>query len=139
MIQRARILLIQLGKISPFLVCFIVMISYAEDVYSLCTENFMIYDNSLVLNKPVSWLLGKYFEYNITTVVILLIISVAIRTCYWNKLCILYLLIQLGEKHYFITIELYPEYIYAICIVNIIICTFLCYKGIKQLTKTKEL
>ena len=133
MIHRARILLIELGKMSPFVVCFIVLISYAEDIYSLYTEKFVIYENSVVLNKPISWTLGDYFEYNLTTVVILLIISVAISTCVYNKIAVLYLLVQLVEKKYFITIELYPEYIYAICVTNIIICTFLCYKGLKQL------
>lgn len=32
------------------------------------------------------------------------------------------------------TIELYEEYIYAICLVNICICGLLVYKGIKILT-----
>lgn len=135
MIHRARIFLIELGKMLPFVVCFIVLISYTEDLFALTVDNYVVYDGSLVLNKPISWWIGQYFEYNLITVVILLTISVAIQTCVWNKLDILYLAIQLIEKQYFDTIELYPEYIYAICLANIVASGFLVYKGILVLIK----
>lgn len=135
MIHRARVFLIELGKMLPFIVCFIVLISYAEDLFALVTNNFAVYDGSYVLNKPLSWWIGQYFEYNLITVVILLTISVAIETCVWNKICILYLSLQLMEKSYFIDVELYPEQIYIIVIANIIVSAYLVYKGFSILLK----
>lgn len=135
MIHRARVFLIELGKMLPFIVCFIVLISYAEDLFALVTNNFAVYDGSYVLNKPLSWWIGQYFEYNLITVVILLTISVAIETCVWNKICILYLSLQLMEKSYFIDVELYPEQIYVIVIANIIVSAYLVYKGFSILLK----
>lgn len=131
MIHRARVFLIELGKMSPFIICFIVFISYAECLYALSIEDYVWYDNAIVLNKPISWMLGQYFEYNLTTVVILLVISVAVETCIWNKISILYLFAQLGEKEYFSTIELYPEQVAAIITINLLACGWLCWKGIK--------
>lgn len=135
MIHKARILLIELGKMLPFIVCFIVAVSYAEGLYALITNDFVLYDGCMVLNKPISWWIGQYFEYNLITVVILLTISVAVETCYWNKLAILYLSVQLIEKTYLSEIELYTGYIYAIVIANLIVSGFFAWKGIKILIR----
>ena len=132
-IHKARVLLIETGKMLPFVVCFVVVISYTECLCSLLMESYAEYENSVVLNKPISWFIGQYFEYNVITLIILLTISVAVETCVWNKLAIVYLAIQLAEKEYFITVELYPEYVYAIVIANIIVSGFFVWKGIKIL------
>lgn len=129
LIHKSRVALIEIGKIMPFVICAIVVLSYCECLYSLITKDYVLYDDSTVLNKEISWFIGNYFEYNITTIVILLTISLAVETCYWNKLTILYLAFQLFEKNYFITIELYEEHIYIIVIANIIVSGFLVYKG----------
>lgn len=131
-IKVARIALIELGKVSPFIVCFIVLISYAENLYALANNKYMLFEDSFVLYKPISSFIGDYFEYNLLTILLLVVISIAVETCIWNKLCIAYLTIQLYEKHYFMTIELYEDTIYCIVIVNIVIMLFLLYKGIKQ-------
>lgn len=98
MIRKARVLLIETGKMLPFIICSIVALSYVENLRSLIMTDYVLFDDSIVLNKSISWWIGQYFEYNITTVVILLIISVAIETCRWNKLACLYLGINLIEK-----------------------------------------
>lgn len=134
MIRKARVLLIEIGKMLPFIICSIVALSYVENLRSLIMTDYVLFDDSIVLNKSISWWIGQYFEYNITTVVILLIISVAIETCRWNKLACLYLGIGLTEKSYF-DFELDIETIYCICIINIIASTYLTYKGIKIITK----
>ena len=133
MIHKTRILLIELGKILPFVVCTLVLISYVESIYSLATQNYVLYDNYLVLNKQISWAVGKYFEYNLTTVVIMLVISIAVETCIWNKMTILYLSVQLLEKEYLSDVELYVENVFLIVIANIVICCFLIWKGLKTL------
>ena len=40
MIHKARIWLIRLGKVLPFVICFIVMLSYSETVFNLATNAF---------------------------------------------------------------------------------------------------
>lgn len=134
MIHGARILLIRIGKILPFIVCSIVAVSYIESAFALYTENFVLYDNCAVLNKPVSFFIGEYFEYNVQTLFVLCVISIAIETCLWNRLACLYLGINLLEKSYF-DFEIEPSVIYAVCMANIMISTFLVYKGIRVLSK----
>lgn len=137
-IHRARILLIELGKVLPFVVCGIVLISYIESLVALIREDFLIYEDSMVLNKPLSWMIAQWFEYNLVTIVIMSIISVAIETCVWNKITIAYLTLQLIGKNYSLMVELYLEDIYLIVITNILTSGLLTYKGINQLITKKK-
>lgn len=134
MIRNARIWLIRLGKILPFVICFIVAISYLETLFSLITNKLVDWCDYIIPNTPLSFFIGSYFEYNVQMLVVLTILSIAIRTCRWNKLACLYLGINLFEKSYF-DFELDIETIYCICIINIIASTYLTYKGIKIITK----
>jgi len=127
--RRYKVLLIELGKQSPFIVCGVVLLSYIECLVSLLSCNYAIYESSFILYKPVSWAIADIVEYNLTTVIVLFVISLAIETCKWNKLTILYLLIQLYEKRLFSDIELDLEIIYVIIISNIVLCLFLIRKG----------
>lgn len=129
-----RRLLINVGKILPFVVCFIVLISYIENVYALTIEDYMYYDGYYVLNKQVSNFIGSIFEYNIQTLAVLVLISFAISTCVYNKLACIYLGINLLEKSYF-DFELEPTTIYIICLANIIVAGYLTVKGIKTLIR----
>lgn len=129
-----RKFLIRVGKVLPFVVCCLVLISYCENVFALYNNNILYYNGYYVLSKPISNAIGNVFEYNIQTLFVLTLISIAIRTCIYNKLACFYLGINLLEKSYF-DFELEPTYIYTICIINIAICGFLCYKGIKQLLR----
>ena len=132
-----RRLLINVGKILPFVVCFIVLISYVENVYALTIEDYMYYDGYYVLNKQVSNFIGSIFEYNIQTLAVLVLISFAISTCIYNKLACLYLGINLIEKSYF-DFELEPTTIYIICLANIIVAGYLTYKGIKIISRKQK-
>ena len=133
LVYRTRVALINLGKMLPFLICVVVFVSYAESAFALATSDFLDTDNAIILNKPLSWLIADYFRYNIVTIVVLTILSYAINACKWNKLALLYLSIQLCEKEYFLTIELDEFVIYAICTINITVCSYLIYKGTKNL------
>ena len=130
MINRARRLLINFGKMIPFVLCFMVLISYTESLYALSTDNVMLYGDSAALYTPISFYIAKRFEYDWLTILATTILSISIETCYWNKLALFYLFIQLWEKTYFSTIELYPEYIYAIIAVNLLCSGFFVFKGI---------
>ena len=126
---RMSVALINTGKMLPFLICVVVFVSYAESAFALATSDFLDTDDAIILNKPLSWLIADYFRYNIVTIVVLTILSYSINPCKWNKLALLYLAIQLYEKEYFLTIKLDAFVIYIICVVNMLVCSFLIYKG----------
>lgn len=134
MANKARRLLIQIGKTLPFALCFIILLSYTESFIALATENYVEYGETTILYKPISFAIAEYFEYDLLTVAVILIISIAIEVCKWNLLATLYTAIQLTERSYF-DFELEPSMIYAICIANIIVCVFFVYKGVKTLLK----
>lgn len=137
-VYKSRVFLVRFAKVFPFILCFIVCISYVESVYALANENFYAYGNDVVLYKPFSWLISEYFIYNWYTILAATVLSFAMETCWYNKVCVVYLCFNAWERDYFITIELYPEYIYAICIANILICGFFCHKGIKILLSSRK-
>lgn len=134
MIHKARIWLIRLGKVLPFVVCAIVMLSYAETLFALATNDLINWGRVVIPNKPISRFIGNYFEYNLQMLVVLIIISIAIETCIYNKMACLYLGINLLEKSYF-NFEFEPTTIYLICLANIIVAGYLTLKGIKILLK----
>ena len=132
MIYKARVWLIRLGKVLPFVICFVVMLSYSETVFNLATNDLNSWCGIVIPSKPISWFISGYFEYNLQMLVVLCIISISIETCYWNKLSCFYLGINLLEKSYF-DFELEPTTIYIICLANILVAGYLTYKGIKIL------
>ena len=137
MINQARRLLINIGKMLPFVVCFLVLLNYAESLYAMMTEDYLSYDGFIILNTPIAFYIGSHFEYNIQMLVVLCVISVAIETCIYNKLACLYLGVNLFEKSYF-DFELEPYQIYVIIAVNIIASGFFVYKGVKILTNKRS-
>ena len=129
-VYKARLFLIRFAKVFPFILCFIVCTSYIESAYALSNGNFYAYGNDIVLYKPFSWIISEYFIYNWHTILVATVLSFAMETCWHNKACVVYLCFNAWERDYFITIELYTEYIYAICLANIIIAGYLTVKGI---------
>lgn len=134
MINKFRRLLIQIGKILPFVICLIVFLAYLETFIALISEKFVIYDNSVLLNTKISFAINRFIEYDWQTLFVIIVISFSVETCRWNKLACAYLGINLLEKSYF-TFELEPTWIYIICTVNIIIASYLVFKGVKILLK----
>ena len=134
MVTKIRKLLIKVGKVLPFVICFITCLNFIETAFATATSDFLVYDGIVIPNTPISFFIGQYFEYNLQMLAVLIIISIAIETCVYNKLACAYLGINLAEKSYF-DFELEPTYIYIICIINIAISFYLTYKGIKILLK----
>ena len=134
MIHKARVWLVRLGKVLPFVICFIVMLSYSETAFNLATNDLFSWCGIVIPSKPISWFISGYFEYNLQMIIVLVILSIAIETCIYNKLACLYLGINLLEKSYF-DFELEPTYIYIICLANIIVAGYLTVKGIKIISR----
>ena len=137
-VYKSRIGLIRFVKVFPFLLCFIVLISLSETLFALLISDFVILDGSLTPNTPLAWFIADKYEFEIYSVLAAIFLSIAFETCVWNKASEIYLLVLLKQQTYFPTIELYIEYIYAICIANILICAFFCYKGITIFLKNAK-
>lgn len=131
-IHSFRVLLIRLGKISPFLITFLVFISYVECLLALMTNSLAEYNGEVVLYKPLSWAIASYFEYDMYVVAFLTILAIAIETCIWNKLALLYLFIQLIEKGLLNHVMLDLWVYYIIVITNALISLVLTLKGIRN-------
>ena len=133
MINAFRRFLIRFGKALPFILCAIVLVSYIESGTSLITCEYLIYEDGVILNTPISFWIADKFEYDILTLFAATILSVSIQTCVWNKIALAYLFFQLLLKQWLMTVELYPEQIAAITTINIIVCAWLCWKGVQML------
>lgn len=135
-IIRARFILVELGKTLPFVICIIVALCYAETIISVTTYDYLSFsDGGIAINTPLSFVIGKVFKYDFGLVFVLAILSTALRTCIWNKLCVLYLALQIFERQYFTSTELCENNIIIISVVNIVICCGLILKGITTTIK----
>lgn len=128
---RARLTLVRLAKILPFIICAMVAISYMETIYALTTNRLYCVDGDYVLYKPISWVIGRCFLYEWYTMVFVTILAFAMETCIYNKLCILYLCFNLWEKDFFLDVELLPFCVYIVSALNVILSTWIVYKGLK--------
>lgn len=129
--NNARRVLIRVGKLLPFVLCFIVLIAYTESAFALATSDFLSYNGYTIPNTPISFYIANNLEeYDFVMCVIVLITSIAIEACKWNLRATYFLFVNQFEKYYF-DFELEPTTIYAICLANIIVCGYLTYKGIK--------
>lgn len=133
--KTSRRILINVGKVLPFAICSIVLLSYIETLYNVCNEQYAFYDGYITPSKALSYNIGRLFEYDIGLVSITLVISIAIETCLWNKATAIYLFFNLSEKYYFANKEVYKEWVCTICVFNILTCTYLLYNGVKKLKK----
>lgn len=132
-IMAIRRLLINFGKAIPFILCLIVFVSYFECLIALLTNNFVMYEYFAIPHTPISYFIASIFEYDWLTIIAITILCYSIETCKWNKLCIVYLALQLAFKNHIADFEFEITHIYIICITNIIISGFFCYKGIRLL------
>ena len=133
LITAIRRLLIRFGKAIPFVLSFVVCVSYAECIIAIAFDNMVVYDDFAIPYTPVSYKLASIFEYDWMTILATTILSYAVETCVWNKIGIAYLAVQLAFKNYIANFELEPTTIYIICVVNIVVAGYLTYKGIKIL------
>ena len=63
-LNKIRAMLINIGKALPFILCAVIFVSYTETLFALATNDFVLYNGSLIQNKRLSWFLGLFFEYN---------------------------------------------------------------------------
>ena len=132
-----RRLLIRLGKCLPFILCGTICISCVEMLIALTTHDFIVYNGTIILNTPISFAIGLYFEYDTLVCVLSFVLSIAIEACKWNLWATFYLFFHLAEKSYF-DFELDIWQIYTIAIVNLIVSGYFAYKGITIFLKNAK-
>ena len=136
-LNKIRAMLINIGKSLPFILCAVIFVSYTETLFALETNDFVLYNGSLIPNKRLSLFLGLFFEYNLQLLFVVTILTFAIRTCIHNKMALGYNYINLAEKSYF-DFELDIWQIYTIAIANLIVSGYFTYKGIRILTISQK-
>lgn len=136
-LNKVRALLINIGKVLPFLLCAIIYVSYSETLLALVTFDFVILNDSIISNKTLSWFLGLFFEYDLQLLFVVTILTISVRTCIANKIALAYLYLNLIEKSYF-DYEMDMWQIYAIVVANMLVSAYLTYKGIRILFKKKS-
>ena len=134
-ITSIRKLLIKFGKVLPFILCFVVCVSYSETLFAMITDRLVFYADFAIPYTPLSYYLASIFEYDWLTIVAITILSYAINTCLWNKLSIFYIAFQLVFKNFIADFEIEPTYIYLICLANILVASFLTYHGLNIFLK----
>lgn len=137
MTNKFRRLLIRIGKVLPFFLCFLVLVNYSETLFSLATSDYLEYDGIVIPNTPISFFVGKYFEYDLSMLIVLIVVSISVDTCVWNKAACLYLGANLYEKSFFETNVYDNEVYYAVCAINIVMASYLTLKGIRILINNK--
>lgn len=135
LVYKSRIGIIRFAKVFPFLLCFIVLVSLSETIFALVLSDFVAFDGGITPNTPFAWFIARYYTFGVYSLILALVFAISFETCIYNKASIGYLFTFLGQQEYLPNIELYPEYICAICIINILICGFFCYKGLRILTR----
>lgn len=137
MVNKARRILIQIGKMLPFLICLILLVAYTESLVAITNCSYLSFGESTTLNTPISFWIADVFEYDWLCVTITLIISIAIETCVWNKIAITYLILHLIFKESVSDVELSELEISVLCTLNILITSFLIHKGTKRIWSLK--
>ena len=129
---KARHVLVMLAKLLPFALCAIVCVAYIENIASLSIQDYYIGKDGVTLHTPISWWIADLYEYNWYAIILCIVLAIAMSTCIWNRLAVLYLALHLLFKRYIETIELEEYQIYLLCLINILINVILIYKGLKQ-------
>ena len=134
MIRQARILLIRFARVFPFAICVFVIVSYIEAIYSISFSDysFIASEHCFIPTKHLSWIIGNMYTYNMWTVFVALFLAVCFETCLYNRLSIVYLMLNLMQRRIFLNIEVTETTAIAVSLINIVCAMYLVYKGCKN-------
>lgn len=130
--NNARRTLIRFGKVCPFVICFIVLISDVENIIAITTQDIVVYADNPIYNTPISFAIARYAEYDILVVFIVGLISISIEACVYNTSAVLYIGLLLYRNHWFAVNEPCEDVTYMIvmCLSSAVLLYFI-YKGLK--------
>ena len=94
-----RKILIQSGKVIPFVLAFIVAFGYIESAYAIYMELFEeCEDGSVMLYTPISNYIGSVIYIDWFDVFLLYILGIALEFCKYNFRAVHYLLLNLAVR-----------------------------------------
>ena len=130
-VNNARRKLILFGKSCPFVLCFFVLLSDLENINAILSCDIIDCGGVLIYNTPISFAIGRLFEFDFLFLFLVLLVSVSIEACVFNKTSILYLLLILFRKEYFETHDAMTQEVYlTVLFVCSAISSFYIAKGI---------
>ena len=125
--------IVWLGKMMPFIFCFIVLIGLIETLYAYINCSYCILqDGSACLYKPITWFLGRYLKYDLGTIFIMLSLTYYLKNCLRNKIAIYYLLANLIQKGVIENSKFNLNYIYFYVGINSLFILCILFSGIQQ-------
>lgn len=132
--NKARRFLIRFGKVAPFIICFIVLLSDLENIYAIIAHNTIVCGGIEIYNTPISFAIGNNVEYDAFLLFVIALISFSIEACVYNIAVTFYLFLLLYRRHYLFQHETFDDSVYlAIMSICVIISSYFIYKGIKIL------
>lgn len=127
----ARRGIIWIGKYAPFIIVAITIISNIEALYAMMFKVYVYYDESAIYYKPISWWIGNIFELDKAWLFALVVLSIGIEACIWNRISIVFLALLLWQKQYFMEHTISEMMFGVVLLLNIIVGILLVLKGIK--------
>lgn len=138
MILFFRRLLVRSGKVLPFVLCFLVGLHYIETTICITTNNYALCNGYTITNASIMRYVANILEYDFLGWLTLSVISISVQTCLTNKLSLLYLLANIGQKEYFANVEIETTTAIIVAVINAIICGYFTYKGITIFLKNAK-
>ena len=126
----ARRTLIRIGKVLPFLLCFLVLISCIENIYAIVDNKCIINNDYIIYNTPISFSIALRMEYDILLMLVVSITSVAIEACRYNLLAVTFLWFNICQRYILWEYGAFDDSIYlVIMFLNVAFLTWVIYKG----------
>lgn len=136
-IYQVRRLLILVGKMLPFVLCFVVLLCSIETIYCVLSDNLIKCGEYTLLNTKMSFALAPLFDYGYLVLALLFILSISIESCIHNKLALLFLCDYEFQGDYFASVEVTTTIVICVTLINAMLCVYFVQKGIKVLIKSK--
>ena len=130
-----RKLLIRIGKVIPFVLAFIVLVGYVENVYSVLTDRICIDEYGMAFYYcPFSTWISNLVYIDWFDVLLLYIIAFALEFCKYNLRAVHYLLLNLVVRFVLEHFYLPNPVLIHLCAFMALLGLYCVYGGIKVLT-----
>lgn len=131
--------LVSVTKISVVIILIVILINYAENLYSYYSNHFYLgNDGYYYPYTPITFAIGRYFVAGFTSTFFLFLLSVSLRFCWRHQLGIYYMFALLIQRHF-------NDYIYTsntaflfISYLNIAVILLIIFINVKQLIKNNR-
>ena len=133
-----RKFLIRLGKVIPFVIAFILLISYIETIYAIISSDTIVdAEDNVVYNLPISFFFADFIYIDWFDVLLVWILCFALELCKYTFRCAYLITINLVFRTIIENANLSNHYIVALCIFMALWSCMCLYGGIKVIKNIK--